>query len=47
MSNDFFIASQNTKREVAYQKDLGVGHSVFLDEKNLEIITITQQHWIS
>jgi hypothetical protein len=46
-SIDFFIASQNTKREGAYQKELGIGHSVFLDEKILEMTTIAKQHWIS
>ncbi len=47
MSNEFFIASQHTKREVAYQKDLGSGYSAFLDEKTLEMATIANQYWIS
>jgi Protein of unknown function (DUF4238) len=47
MSSDFFIASQNTKRESVYQKDLGKGHSAFLDEKNVEMETIANQYWIS
>jgi Protein of unknown function (DUF4238) len=47
MSSDFFIASQRTKREAAYQKDLGKGHSAFLDEKNVEMTNIANQYWLS
>jgi Protein of unknown function (DUF4238) len=47
MSNEFFIASQNTKREVAYQKDLGSGYSAFLDEHIVEMATIANQFWIN
>jgi Protein of unknown function (DUF4238) len=47
MSNEFFIASQNSKREVAYQKDLGSGYSASLDEKIVEMTTIANQYWIN
>jgi hypothetical protein len=45
LSSDFFIASQNTEREVAYQQDLGKSCSAFLDEKYIEMVTIANQHW--
>ena len=45
LSSDFFISSQNTKREVLYQQDLGKKCSDFIDEKNIEMETISNQYW--
>jgi hypothetical protein len=45
MSNEFFIASQKTEREVSYQKNLGEHHVDFLNKQTIEMTAIADQHW--
>jgi Protein of unknown function (DUF4238) len=45
MSNEFFIASQKTEREVSYQKKLGEHHIDFLNKQTIEMTAIADQHW--
>jgi hypothetical protein len=45
MSNEFFIASQNTKQEILYQKKLGDCYTEFLTKQTVEMTGIADQFW--